>query len=99
MLGYSAWTPNSVTISIALEHPSAFRHLRYPAFEYPFLEAGREIVLAYILDTNSRSVRLTERLGFQLVTRIRDGWTRGTDILMYEMRKENCRWLRQGSLR
>jgi RimJ/RimL family protein N-acetyltransferase len=94
MVGYDAWTPNSVIMSIALENPAAFRALLRPMFDYPFNQAGRGIALAYIVATNSRSVKLTEHVGFTLATRLRDGWEPGVDMLVYEMRKENCRWLR-----
>jgi hypothetical protein len=97
MVGYDCWTPNSVALSIALEHPAALRALLIPGFKYPFVQEGRGIALATVVATNSRSVRLMGRLGFREVHRLRDGWEPGVDLIVYEMRKERCRWLRLGS--
>jgi hypothetical protein len=97
MVGYDAWTPNSVTMSIALDNPACFRHLLNPMFEYPFLAAGRSIALVYVASTNARSLKLCGRVGFQEIARVRDGWERGADVLLLELRKEDCRYLRHRS--
>lgn len=93
MMGYDSWTDNSVVMSIALDNPACFRSLVTAGFEYPFIQADKGVALCTIRATNSRSVRLTERVGFKLACRVRDGIAVGEDMLLYEMRREDCLWI------
>lgn len=64
------------------------------AFRYPFNTAGCNAVLALVDSVNVESMSLCERTGFKLKTTIKDGGLEG-DLLVYEMCKDDCRWLRQ----
>jgi RimJ/RimL family protein N-acetyltransferase len=91
MVGYDGWTPNSCCMHVALDKPMAARRLLPGAFATPF-RLGRNVVLASVLSSNFRSRRLVRALGFKRLARIRDGWAKGTHMLLYEMRREDCRW-------
>lgn len=93
MMGYDSWTDNSVVMSIALENPACFRHLIHDAFIYPFIQCGKGVVLCTVRATNERSRKLTEHVGFRLAHRVKDGIAVGEDLLLYEMRREECRWI------
>jgi hypothetical protein len=93
MVGYDLWTLNSVQAHMAVDSPIAWRAMLRPAFAYPFLEAGMGVILAVIPAGNARSVHLATRFGFRPVHRVRDGWAPGEDLIMLEMRREECRWL------
>lgn len=93
MVGYDGWTENAVQAHMAVDTPVAWRSLVRPAFSYPFEEAGRGIILATISARNLRSVHLALRFGFRLLHRIKDGQAVGRDLLLLEMRREQCRWL------
>lgn len=95
MIGYDAWTENSVVMSIALDNPAAFRALVRPAFEYPFIQCNKGVALCTVRGTNEKSIKLTEHVGFRLAYRVRDGIRAGEDMLIYEMRREDCRWIPQ----
>jgi hypothetical protein len=94
MVGYDCWAPNSVQMHLALDAPIAARSLLRPAFEYPFVEAGRGIVFAMVASNAPRVSCLVESLGFARTHCFRDGYAVGVDIVFYEMRRESCRWLR-----
>jgi hypothetical protein len=94
MIGYDAWTENSVVMSIALENPACFRSLVKPAFEYPFVQAKRGVAMCTIRASNTRSLELTKHTGFIEAYRIRDGIKVGEDLIVMEMRREDCRWIR-----
>jgi hypothetical protein len=96
MVGYDGWTENMVCVHIALEHPAALRHLLKPGFGIPFLELGRGVLVAQVLSTNERSLRLMTRLGFTYLSRVRDGKAKGVDLCLFEMRAEDCKWIRKG---
>ncbi len=93
MVGYSCWTENSVQCHMAAATPLAWRALLPAAFEYPFIRGGRGVLLGLISADNTRSVRMTRRLGFRETHRIRDGHARGVDVIVFELRREECRWL------
>jgi hypothetical protein len=93
MVGYDLWTENSVVMHIALENPACFRSLIVPAFEYPFIQGGKGVALATVRGDNEKSKRLCEHVGFRFAHRIKDGTAPGVDALLYEMRKEECRWI------
>jgi hypothetical protein len=95
MFGYDGWTPNAVVMHVALDTPIALKHLLRPAFEYPFLQLKLGIALCAIRADNIRSVKLTEHVGFREVYRIKDCFGKGIDQMIYEMRREECRWIQQ----
>lgn len=95
MVGFDHWMPNSCQMHVALDTPIATRALLHPAFSYPFEEAGKTVALGFVPGSRARSLRLARSLGFTEAWRVRDGWERGVDLVAFEMRKENCRWIRK----
>jgi RimJ/RimL family protein N-acetyltransferase len=93
MVGYGAWTENSVMCHIALDNPAALRTMVTAGFKYPFEMAGRGVMLATVRASNVRSYRLCRRLGFEEAYRIKDGIAVGEDIILMQMRREDCRFL------
>lgn len=93
MVGYDNWTENACQAHMAVATPMAWRALVRPAFAYPFLQAGKGVILAVIPAGNARSVDLASRFGFMVTHRVRDGWAVGEDLICLEMRRENCRWI------
>lgn len=95
MFGYDGWTPNAVVMHVALDSPLALKHLLRPAFLYPFVQVGLGIALCAIRGDNLKSIKLTEHVGFREVYRIKDCFGQGIDQMIYEMRREDCRWIEQ----
>ena len=93
MVGYDGWTKSAVSMHVALDHPMALRRLIRPAFGIAFYEFGKEVVVANVLSTNERSLRLVQKLGFREVYRGKDWIDRGVDLVLHEMRRRECRWL------
>lgn len=101
MTGYSAWTPNSVTMHVAMDETDrsdrreAATAIIPEAFRYPFEERGLKIVLAGVLSSNAKSLALCRRLGFREVHRVPQGWDDETDLILLEMRRDECQWVRR----
>lgn len=93
MVGFDGWTPNAVHMHVALASPLRCRALIRAAFEYPFVQALRGVVLGFTPGNNHAALGLARRLGFREAHRIRDGWDFGHDIVVFEMHKSECRWL------
>lgn len=94
MVAFDGWKPNSACAHVSIEAPGACRHLLTEAFRYAFAAVG--VLVAMIRANNLRSIRLARHLGFRDTHRVRDGWQVGEDLLVLEMRREGCRWLRAG---
>ncbi len=95
MVGYDLWTENAVTAHMAVDTPIAWRSLIPACFEYPFIECDKGLILAVIPADNAKSWGLAGHLGFKLVHTVRDGWARGVDLLMLELRRTDCRFLKE----
>lgn len=93
MVGYDDWTPNSVQMHMALKYPAAARHLVRPAFKYPFEQAGRAVVIGVTPGDNEAALKLNRHLGFRQICRVKDGWKPGIDMVIQEMRRDECRFL------
>lgn len=96
MVAFDSWTNASAQAHMAAETPIAWRSLLRPAFSYPFIEADKRVLIAVIPAGNERSLRLAKRFGFRETHRVPDGWDTGEDLVLLEMRREDCRHI-QGS--
>lgn len=95
MVGFDSWTENSAQAHFAVDTPMALRELAPAAFEYVFHQAGRGVLVGVVREDNARSRRATKHLGFKEAYRIRDGAAAGVALLLYELRREECRYLPQ----
>lgn len=95
MVAYDCWTNTAVQGTIALEHPIAWRALRRPTFAYPFEECGKELMLVLVNSQNARSLALVRHSGFKETHRIVGAVDFGVDLIMFEMRRRYCRWLKE----
>jgi RimJ/RimL family protein N-acetyltransferase len=93
LVGFDGWTPVAVVMHVALEFPVAARALLGAAFEYAFRQAGKHLALGIVRGANQRCLVLAHRLGFKEVHRTRNGWNTGEDLVHFELRREDCRWL------
>lgn len=93
MVGYDGWMPNSCAMHVAIENRAAGRRILRPAFGIPLVEAKKRLVIATVLSTNNKSLKLVKHLGFKPLCVLRDGWAEGVGIHFFEMRREDCRWI------
>ena len=91
VVGYDLWTPNSCHIHVAIDAPIVARRLVGPALSYPFQQLGLGLVLAVLPEGTGPSRGLLTKVGFKAVSRIRDGWEPGQDMVFFQLRREE--WL------
>ena len=63
------------------------------AFAYPFIQMGYARVSGLVRVDNFDAQRFDEHLGFKKEGILRHGDDDGTDLILYGMLKEECRWL------
>ncbi len=89
------WADNSVMGHIAIQHPMAMRNLPFEALKYVFLTCNKGIFLGAIPADNSESFKFHKHLGFSEMHRIEDGYALGIDIILMQMRREDCRYIKK----
>ena len=95
-VGYDCWTPNSVQVHIWIPQPKlVVRKFLQEGFRYPFEMCGRGLVVGLTPGNNAAALSFNKRVGFKEVYRMHDAWDVGVDVVVQEMRRENCRWLRR----
>lgn len=82
----------SLAMHCAGEPRSLFRRFLWMVFDYPFAQLKCKKVYGPVPASNIGACRLNEHLGFKVETRLVDAHPEG-DILLFAMRKEDCRWL------
>lgn len=97
MVGFGSWTPNSVSMHVAVEHPIAVRTLAPAAFEYAFLQAGKKLVVGVTPGDNAKALAFNKHIGFREVYRLKDGWSDGVDMVIQEMHRHECKWLKENA--
>ena len=97
MVGFDGQTRTSVAIHVAIDDPLVLRALIRPAFGYAFYELGKVIAIAQVLSTNTRSLKLVKGLGFREVCRGKDWVDHGVDMIIHEMKRGECRWLKENT--
>lgn len=88
---WDGWTENAAYVHMASDTPMVWRYLPEPACRHFYAHYG--LMIGVIPERHRASVELAAHLGFREASRIKDGWARGEDLLVMEMRREDCRWL------
>ena len=84
-----------VQCHMVVDTPIAWRSLLPWVFTYPFVEAARTVLLGIIRSNNERSRAMARALGFTETHTVRDGYSQGVDLVFVEMRREQCRYLKE----
>lgn len=90
---YEDWNGSQIVCHIAGDGNWLNRLFLWIIFDYPFNQIGAKMMTAPICSTNIKSIRMVEHMGFELEGRLRGATSKG-DLLLYVMRKENCKYLR-----
>lgn len=70
------------------------REFLFAVFDYIFRQLKCNAVLNIVHSENHASLRFTAHVGFKEVHRIKGGSYNGNDAVLFEMQKENCRWIK-----
>lgn len=95
MVAYDSWTPSSVQMHIWVGDPKLFsRKFICEALAYPFIQCDRELAVGVTPGDNHAALDFNRRIGFVEKYRIVDGWESGVDLVLQELRRGDCKWLR-----
>ena len=89
-----SWSFNSCQIHIWIENAFVLKHgFAEAVFNYVFNDCGRNIIIGVTPSDNEKALRFIKHIGFEEVSRIKDGYMVGVDYVVTEIRKENCRYI------
>ena len=69
------------------------RKLLWATFDYPFRQLGLESLIGIVNSNNKDAMKYDQNLGFKEVHRFEGMHDDGGDIVVFELRKENCRFI------
>ena len=92
---YDHYTFASIAATIAIEGTINRQFLR-AIFDYPFNQLRVKKVVAYVAESNLRSIRFLKKAGFKREAVLKDIYEDG-DMYVYTMTREQCRWIGEGN--
>jgi RimJ/RimL family protein N-acetyltransferase len=92
---YNLYNGPSICMHVAAEPGTRWltRDFLFRVFAYPFIQLGCNRVTGLVRTDNMEARRFDEHLGFKQEGVIRKGASDGTDMILYGMLMEECRWL------
>lgn len=90
---YTEYNGKNVFVHQAIEGRITRQYL-WTICDYPFNQLKVDRITGMIPEGNSKARTAAEKIGFELETTLRGAHPSG-DLLVYVMRKKNCRWLRE----
>ena len=92
---FNHYTGGSINMHIAALPGKrwATRQALFAAFAYPFIQLKCNRVTGFVREDNFAAQRFDEHLGFRREGLIRRACVDGTNMILYGMLREECRWL------
>jgi len=92
---FDHWMGNSVQVHQIILHPMILRHgFLEEVSKYVYLTGGRGIMYGLIPESNEKALKLDKHIGFTEIGRMPDAVRPGEGVVVMEMRKEDCRYLK-----
>ena len=87
---FDNWNQRTIMAHIVVEGQMTPRFLAV-IFDYPFHQLGAEKIICPIVETNTRSMNLCKKMGFERETTLSDAHPDG-DIHLYSLKRSKCRF-------
>jgi hypothetical protein len=88
-VGFNAWALQSCFMHVAFDNTHGLtRDLWRAAFKYPFIECGMAAVYCLIYQNNDEALSLVKKLGYREIVQT-------VDSVMFEMKFDECRWIKE----
>ena len=94
VVGYNTWIGRTVQMHVASSKKSSPKKLVFAAYDYPFNKWGVDIIFGVINSLNTSSINLAIKAGFKESNRWPHMHDNNGDIVLMEMRKETCKWIK-----
>jgi hypothetical protein len=96
VVGYTAFIGKTCQMHVInLVEAYTPKKLLFGAFDYPFNYLGVEKIIAVVNSLNTRAMEYDKKLGFAEVLRLAGMHDDGGDLVVLEMNKADCRWIKE----
>jgi len=96
VIGYTAFIGKTCQMHMVnLKGGYTPKELLKAAFDYPFNQCGMEKTLGIVNSKNEKAMEYDQKLGFKEILRFAGMHDDGGDIVVFEMNKADCRWIKE----
>ena len=96
VIGYTAFIGKTCQMHMVnLKGGYTPKGLLFGAFDYPFNHCGLEKVFGIVNSTNVRAMEYDQKLGFTEAVRFTGMHDDEGDLVVFEMNKADCRWIKE----
>jgi len=96
VIGYTAFIGKTCQMHMVnLKGGYTPKELLKAAFDYPFNQCGMEKTLGIVNSKNEKAMEYDLKLGFKEILRFAGMHDDGGDIVVFEMNKADCRWIKE----
>jgi hypothetical protein len=96
VIGYTAFIGKTCQMHMVnLKGGYTPKDLLKAAFDYPFNQCGLELVFGIVNSNNVKAMQYDQKLGFTEAKRFAGVHEDGGDIVVFEMNKTDCRWIKE----
>ena len=93
VVGYNGFCGRVCSMHMAGDGNWISREFIKRAFHYPFRQLNLVAVMAPVAETNTRAIELDKKFGFKEVHRVEKGWGDSVDLVVLQLKREDCKWL------
>jgi hypothetical protein len=96
VIGYNAFIGKTCQMHVVnLKDSYCPKGVLFGAFDYPFNFLGLEKVFGIVNSLNTRAMEYDKKVGFKEVVRFPGMHCDGGDLVVFEMNKADCRWIKE----
>ena len=96
VIGYTAFIGKTCQMHMVnLKGGYTPKQLLKSAFDYPFNQLGIEKAFGIVNSLNTKAMEYDQKLGFKEAVRFAGMHEDGGDLVVFEMNKSDCRWIRE----
>ena len=96
VIGYTAFIGKTCQMHMVnLKGGYTPKQLLKSAFDYPFNQLGVEKAFGIVNSLNEKAMEYDKKLGFKEAVRFAGMHEDGGDLVVFEMNKSDCRWIRE----
>jgi RimJ/RimL family protein N-acetyltransferase len=93
VVAFNNFVGNVCSIHLAGDGNWVSREFIRAVFDYPFRQLSVVAMIAPVPGNNHKALKFDTHFGFRVIHTVRDGWEKGVDLHLLQLRKEDCRWL------
>lgn len=98
VVAFNGFCGNVCQVHLAGDGNWVSREFIKAVFNYVFNQLNLVAIVAPIAANNLRALKFDLHFGMKEVHRVKDGWEAGVDLIILQMLKSECKYLRPGNM-